>query len=55
VDVLVADDGLQHYALERNVEIAVIDAARGLGNALLLPAGPLREPPSRLGSVGAIV
>lgn len=55
VDVVVADDGLQHYALERNVEIAVIDAARGLGNGLLLPAGPLREPPSRLDSVDAIV
>ncbi|HEX6136660.1 MAG TPA: tetraacyldisaccharide 4'-kinase [Casimicrobiaceae bacterium] len=55
VDVVVADDGLQHYALGRDVEIAVIDAARGLGNGLLLPAGPLREPPSRLASVDAVV
>jgi tetraacyldisaccharide 4'-kinase len=55
VDALVADDGLQHYALERDVEIAVIDAARQLGNELLLPAGPLREPPSRLASVDAVV
>jgi len=55
VDVIVADDGLQHYALERNVEIAVIDAVRELGNGLLLPAGPLREPPARLDSVDAIV
>ncbi len=45
-DVLVCDDGLQHYALARDFEIAVEDA-RGLGNGRLLPAGPLREPPSR--------
>jgi tetraacyldisaccharide 4'-kinase len=55
VDVIVTDDGLQHYALARDVEIAVIDGARVLGNRLLLPAGPLREPPSRLASVDAIV
>jgi len=55
VDVLLSDDGLQHYALDRDVEIAVIDAARGLGNGLLLPAGPLREPVSRLRSVDALV
>ncbi len=55
VDVIVADDGLQHYALERDVEIVVIDPVRELGNELLLPAGPLREPASRLASVDAIV
>lgn len=55
VDVIVADDGLQHYALARDVEIAVVDAARELGNELLLPAGPLREPASRLDSVDALV
>ena len=55
VDVIVADDGLQHYALARDVELAVVDATRGLGNGLLLPAGPLREPPSRLASVDAVV
>ena len=54
VDVVILDDGLQHYALRRDVEIAVVDA-RGFGNGFLLPAGPLREPPSRLRSVGAVV
>lgn len=51
VDCIIADDGLQHYRLARDAEIAVIDASRGLGNGLLLPAGPLREPASRLGGV----
>jgi tetraacyldisaccharide 4'-kinase len=55
VDVIVADDGLQHYALARDVEIAVVDGERSLGNRLLLPAGPLREPASRLASVDAVV
>jgi tetraacyldisaccharide 4'-kinase len=55
VDVLLSDDGLQHYALERDMEIAVVDAERAFGNALLLPAGPLREPVSRLQSVDAVV
>ncbi|MBI4292257.1 MAG: tetraacyldisaccharide 4'-kinase [Betaproteobacteria bacterium] len=45
-DVLVCDDGLQHYALARDIEIAVEDA-RGIGNGLMLPAGPLREPADR--------
>jgi len=54
-DLIVSDDGLQHYALHRNVEIAVVDAARGLGNRLLLPAGPLREPASRLDRIDALV
>jgi tetraacyldisaccharide 4'-kinase len=46
VDVLIADDGLQHYALQRDVEIVLFDG-RGVGNGWTLPAGPLREPPSR--------
>ncbi len=47
-DVLIADDGLQHYALARDVEICVIDGVRRFGNRRLLPAGPLREPLARL-------
>jgi tetraacyldisaccharide 4'-kinase len=54
-DVVIADDGLQHYALRRDFEIAVIDAARGLGNGAMLPAGPLREPRGRLAEVNAVV
>jgi tetraacyldisaccharide 4'-kinase len=53
-DVLVADDGLQHWALARDVEIAVMHY-RGLGNGWLLPAGPLREPGARLDRVDAVV
>ena len=50
-DIVLCDDGLQHYRLARDAEIAVIDERRGLGNGRLLPAGPLREPASRLESV----
>jgi tetraacyldisaccharide 4'-kinase len=53
--VVVCDDGLQHLRLARDYEIAVVDAARGLGNGLLLPAGPLREPAGRLEHVDAVV
>jgi tetraacyldisaccharide 4'-kinase len=54
-NVIVADDGLQHYAMGRTVEVAVVDASRGLGNGFMLPAGPLREPASRLDEVDAVV
>lgn len=55
VNLILADDGLQHLRLVRQAEIAVIDALRGFGNGLLLPAGPLRERPARLGRVSAVV
>ena len=54
VDLIVSDDGLQHGALARDVELAVV-GARGLGNGWVLPAGPLREGPSRLDTVDAII
>jgi tetraacyldisaccharide 4'-kinase len=55
VDIVVSDDGLQHYALIRDIEIAVVDGVRGLGNRRLLPAGPLREPPARLAEVDLVL
>ncbi len=55
LDVILSDDGMQHYAMARDLEIALIDGSRGLGNGQLLPAGPLREPPERLQSVDFIV
>ncbi len=54
-DVVLCDDGLQHYRLQRDVEIVVIDGARRFGNGYLLPAGPLREPVSRLNRVDAVI
>lgn len=54
-DVVIADDGLQHYSLARDIEICVVDGARRFGNARLLPAGPLREPLSRLQEMDFIV
>ncbi|PWT74458.1 MAG: tetraacyldisaccharide 4'-kinase [Proteobacteria bacterium] len=53
--VIVSDDGLQHYRLQRDIEIAVVDGNRGFGTGWLLPAGPLREPLARLESVDAVV
>lgn len=50
LDVIISDDGLQHQALPRDVEIVVVDGERGFGNGQLLPAGPLREPVTRLES-----
>ncbi len=54
-DVIISDDGLQHYAMQRDLEIVVIDGVRRFGNGFCLPAGPLREPPSRLQAVDLIV
>ncbi|MDH4126166.1 MAG: tetraacyldisaccharide 4'-kinase [Gammaproteobacteria bacterium] len=54
-DVIIADDGLQHYRLARTYEICVIDGARGLGNRYLLPAGPLRETLARLNEVDQVL
>jgi len=54
VNLLILDDGLQHYAMRRDLEIAVVDA-RGFGNGFPLPAGPLREPQARLRGVDAVV
>ena len=54
-DLVISDDGLQHYALPRSSEVVVIDARRGLGNQRCLPAGPLREPASRLSQVDFLV
>jgi tetraacyldisaccharide 4'-kinase len=54
-DIVIADDGLQHYALARDYEICVVDGARGLGNRALLPAGPLREPVSRIEEVDQVL
>lgn len=54
-DVIISDDGLQHYAMARAAEIVVVDGRRGLGNARLLPAGPLREPARRLRDVDAVL
>jgi len=54
-DLILGDDGLQHYRLGRDLEIAVVDARRGFGNGFCLPVGPLREPLSRLESVDWVV
>lgn len=54
-DIIVTDDGLQHYALQRDIEIVVVDGKRRFGNAHLMPMGPLREPISRLKSVDFVI
>ena len=54
-DVVISDDGLQHYAMERDIEVVVVDGMRRFGNGWCLPAGPLREPVSRLREVDLIV
>lgn len=55
LDVVISDDGLQHYAMGRSLELVMIDGRRGLGNGCLLPAGPLREPIERLELVDWVV
>jgi tetraacyldisaccharide 4'-kinase len=55
LDLILSDDGLQHYRLARDLELVLIDAARGLGNRRCLPEGPLREPAERLQSVDALL
>lgn len=55
VNIIICDDGLQHYALARDIEIAVVDAQRRFGNGFSLPMGPLREMPSRLDSVNLTI
>jgi tetraacyldisaccharide 4'-kinase len=55
VNIVVCDDGMQHYALARDIEIAVIDGVRRFGNGACLPAGPLREPLARLSEVDLVV
>lgn len=55
LDLILCDDGLQHYRLARDLELVLIDNARGLGNGRCLPAGPLREPAERLRSVDAVL
>ncbi|MFT6986936.1 MAG: tetraacyldisaccharide 4'-kinase, partial [Psychromonas sp.] len=55
VDIIVTDDGLQHYALQRDIEIVVVDGKRRFGNGHLMPMGPLREPLSRLKEVDFII
>jgi tetraacyldisaccharide 4'-kinase len=55
VDIIISDDGLQHYRLARDLEIGLVDGRRGLGNGALLPAGPLRERPARLDELGIVV
>lgn len=54
-DMVIADDGLQHLALGRDIELVVVDGQRGFGNGRCLPAGPLREPLSRLAEVDAVI
>ena len=55
LDLVLSDDGLQHYPMPRDIELLVLDAERGLGNGRLLPAGPLREPASRLANVDVVL
>ena len=55
VDIIISDDGLQHYAMKRDIEFALLDGSRLCGNSLCLPAGPLREPISRLNTIDYLI
>jgi len=55
IDIIITDDGLQHYSLKRNIEIVVVDGKRGFGNGWHLPAGPMRESVSRLDNVDYVI
>lgn len=55
LDLILCDDGMQHYRLARDLELVLVDAARGLGNGRCLPAGPLREPVQRLAEADAVL
>ncbi|KEY91056.1 tetraacyldisaccharide 4'-kinase [Candidatus Photodesmus blepharus] len=55
VDIIIADDGLQHYALERDIELSVVDGVRRFGNSKMIPLGPLREPITRLSKVDFVI
>ncbi len=55
VNVIISDDGLQHYRLKRSMEVALVDADRGVGNGFLIPAGPLRESVARLSLVDVVI
>jgi len=54
-NIIISDDGLQHYALKRDIEIAVVDGERRYGNGYTLPCGPLREPIERLQTVDFVI
>lgn len=54
-NVLISDDGLQHYRLPRDIELSVFDGSRGVGNGALIPVGPLREPVNRLDTVDFVI
>jgi tetraacyldisaccharide 4'-kinase len=54
-DIILSDDGLQHYAMARDIELCIIDKVRKFGNNLLLPLGPMREPKTRLATVDLVI
>ncbi|WP_392562772.1 tetraacyldisaccharide 4'-kinase [Orbus sturtevantii] len=55
IDIIITDDGLQHYSLKRDIEIVVVDGKRGFGNGWYLPAGPMRESTSRLNDIDYLI